>query len=48
MGFNYYGQSSPVNWMPQATNPAGAGGILVFTNTPNTATNNFWRARSVP
>ncbi len=39
---------SPVNWVPQVTNPAGAGGTLVFTNTPNKATNNFWRIRSVP
>jgi hypothetical protein len=38
---------SPANWVPQLTNPAGAGGVLVFTNTPNTATNNFWRIRSV-
>jgi alpha-tubulin suppressor-like RCC1 family protein len=36
------------NWVPQLTNPAGAGGVLVFTNAPNTATNNFWRIRSVP
>jgi alpha-tubulin suppressor-like RCC1 family protein len=39
---------SPPNWLPQATNPAGAGGVLVFTNTPNPTTNNFWRIRSVP
>jgi alpha-tubulin suppressor-like RCC1 family protein len=39
---------SPANWVPQVTNPAGAGGVLVFTNTPNPATNNFWRVRSVP
>jgi alpha-tubulin suppressor-like RCC1 family protein len=39
---------SPANWVPQLTNPAGAGGVLVFTNTPNTATNNFWRIHSVP
>jgi hypothetical protein len=39
---------SPANWVPQVTNPAGAGGVLVFTNTPNKATNNFWRIRSVP
>ena len=38
----------PANWVPQVTNPAGAGGALVFTNTPNAATNNFWRIRSVP
>lgn len=36
------------NWVPQLTNPAGAGGVLVFTNAPNTVTNNFWRIRSVP
>jgi alpha-tubulin suppressor-like RCC1 family protein len=39
---------SPANWMPQATNTAGAGGVLVFTNTPDAATNYFWRIRSVP
>jgi alpha-tubulin suppressor-like RCC1 family protein len=37
----------PVNWVPQMTNPAGAGGALDFTNTPNPASNNFWRVRSV-
>jgi uncharacterized protein YjbI with pentapeptide repeats len=39
---------SPADWVPQATNPADAGGALVFTNTPDPATNNFWRVRSVP
>jgi alpha-tubulin suppressor-like RCC1 family protein len=39
---------SPANWVPQATNPAGVGGVLVFTNTPDPTTNNFWRIRSVP
>jgi hypothetical protein len=39
---------APANWIPQLTNPAGAGGALVFTNTPDPATNNFWRIRSVP
>jgi sugar lactone lactonase YvrE len=39
---------SPPNWIPQATNPAGAGGVLVFTNAPDATTNNFWRIRSVP
>jgi alpha-tubulin suppressor-like RCC1 family protein len=39
---------SPPNWIPQATNPAGSFGALVFTNTPDAATNNFWRIRSVP
>jgi alpha-tubulin suppressor-like RCC1 family protein len=39
---------APPAWVPQATNPAGTGGWLVFTNTPNPATHNFWRIRSVP
>ncbi len=39
---------SPANWVPLATNPAGAGGALVFTNPAGPATNNFWRIRSVP
>jgi alpha-tubulin suppressor-like RCC1 family protein len=39
---------SPANWVPLVTNPAGAGGVLMFTNTPNKATNNFWRIRAVP
>ena len=38
---------APVNWVPQLTNPAGAGGVLLFTNTPSLATNYFWRVRSV-
>jgi len=39
---------SPANWIPQATNAAGSFGALVFTNTPDATTNNFWRIRSVP
>ena len=39
---------SPANWIPQETNPAGAGGALIFTNTPDPTTNNFWRIRLVP
>ena len=39
---------SPTNWLPQATNPAGSLGALMFTNTPVANTNNFWRIRSVP
>jgi len=39
---------SPANWVPRLTNSAGVGGVLVFTNTPNPTTNNFWRVRSVP
>jgi len=39
---------APANWVPLVTNPAGSVGVLVFTNTPNAATNNFWRIRSVP
>jgi len=37
-----------VVWVPQETNPAPAGGTLILTNTPVSATNNFWRMRSVP
>ena len=36
------------NWIPQFTNPAGAGGMLVSTNTPDATTNNFWRIHTVP
>ena len=39
---------SPVTWIPQATNRAGASSMVMFTNTPNMATNNFWRIRSMP
>jgi len=39
---------SPTNWVPQATNLAGVSGVLVFTNTPDLTTNNFWRIRSAP
>ncbi len=39
---------SPPNWMPQASNPANSFGALVFTNTPDPTTNNFWRIRYVP
>ena len=52
-GTNYaldrtFNLSPPVNWVPQMTNPADPSGVLIFTNTPNQATNNFWRIRSVP
>ena len=39
---------APPNWVPQVTNSADAGGALVFINTPDPTTNNFWRIRSVP
>jgi alpha-tubulin suppressor-like RCC1 family protein len=39
---------SSATWLPQATNPAGSFGALVFTNMPDATTNNFWRIRSVP
>jgi alpha-tubulin suppressor-like RCC1 family protein len=45
---DWSGSLSPANWIPQATNPAGSFGALVFTNVPVLATNNFWRIRSVP
>jgi len=38
----------PVTWVPQITNPAAGNGYLIFTNTPNPSTNNFWRTRYVP
>jgi alpha-tubulin suppressor-like RCC1 family protein len=39
---------APPNWMPQATNSAGTDGVLIFTNMPDQANNNFWRIRSAP
>ena len=52
-GVNYaldrtFNLSPPINWIPQVTNPADANGNLIFTNTPDATTNNFWRIRSVP
>jgi alpha-tubulin suppressor-like RCC1 family protein len=41
-------QLSPINWLPLMTNTANSDGIVVFTNAPASATNNFWRIRSVP
>ena len=38
----------PVTWVPQITNPAAGNGVILFTNTPNPSTNNFWRTRYVP
>jgi alpha-tubulin suppressor-like RCC1 family protein len=38
---------SPPNWISLATNPATSYGALVFTNTPDSTTNNFWRIRSL-
>jgi alpha-tubulin suppressor-like RCC1 family protein len=38
----------PSNWIPQLTNLADSIGVLLFTNTPDATTNNFWRIRSVP
>jgi hypothetical protein len=53
VGVNYaldrtFNLSPPVNWVPQATNFAGANGLLIFTNLANPTTNNFWRVRKVP
>jgi len=52
-GINYaldrcYNLAPPINWTPQLTNRADANGVLIFTNQANSATNNFWRIRSVP
>jgi hypothetical protein len=35
------------NWVSLVTNTAPKDGLLVFTNTPDTSVNNFWRIRSV-
>jgi hypothetical protein len=40
--------TSPINWLGQATNTMTISGVLQFTNTPGTGTNNFWRVRKVP
>ena len=45
---DYATSLSPTNWLPQATNPADGNGNLIFTNTPDATTKNFWRIRSVP
>jgi hypothetical protein len=39
---------SPPGWVPQATNSADSIGVLMFTNQPDAAPNNFWRIHSVP
>jgi len=38
----------PTVWVPQTTNAADSVGLLVLTNAPNPATNNFWQIRTVP
>jgi hypothetical protein len=37
----------PINWIPQATNPANSNGILNFTNV-NPLPQSFYRVRHVP
>lgn len=37
----------PINWMPQATNPAANNGLLIFTNV-SAAPQSFYRTRYVP
>jgi hypothetical protein len=37
----------PINWMPQATNPAANNGSLIFTNV-STAPQSYYRTRYVP
>ncbi|MDD5139753.1 MAG: immunoglobulin domain-containing protein [Verrucomicrobiales bacterium] len=39
---------SPPDWLPLLTNTTDANGLIFFTNTPDSSTNNFWRIRSVP
>ena len=60
MGFSFVGNAggnyaldrsfslSPANWIPQVTNLADGSGNLIFTNAPDSTTNNFWRIRSAP
>ncbi|MBU6400586.1 MAG: hypothetical protein KGS61_09725, partial [Verrucomicrobia bacterium] len=38
----------PISWVGLQTNSMTVSGVLLFTNTPATGTNNFWRVRSVP
>ena len=38
----------PAHWILQSIKTAGAGGVVVFTNTPSVTTNNFWRIRPWP
>jgi len=40
--------SSPISWVGQETNTMSVAGVLLFTNTPDPTTNNFWRVRAVP
>jgi alpha-tubulin suppressor-like RCC1 family protein len=49
VGVNYaldraYSLTTPI-WLPQVTNTASAGGVLIITNTPDSTKNNFWRIR---
>jgi hypothetical protein len=39
--------TSPINWMPQVTNPAANNGALIFTNV-STEPQSFYRTRYVP
>ena len=39
---------APADWMPVVTNSTDANGVLSITNTPDAATNSFWRVRPVP
>jgi hypothetical protein len=39
---------SPPLWVPLATNQTLGSGLMVFTNSPEPATNNFWRIRLAP
>ena len=35
-------------WISQMTNTANSFGLICYTNTPNSALNNFWRIHSLP
>jgi len=41
-----YNLTPPVQWQPVLTNLAGTNGLLLFTNTPNSPPNTFWRVQA--
>jgi len=43
-----YNLTPPIDWVPQFTNSAAANGAMIFTNTPASSTNNYWRTRYIP
>jgi hypothetical protein len=52
-GTNYaldraFNLASPIGWVGRQTNRMTVSGVLMFTSTPATGADNFWRVRSVP